>query len=192
MKKEKLIILSGILIALVFFYLGLNEWMKTKEEQVQPPPLVVKPPPQEAPKPAPREVEAPQPQTPPPQETPREAPEQKPEEKQPPKDADQDPLAQKIKEEKKVKIPEAVRKESRAPVRREVGSAEPRVYTVQIGAFRSKEKADRAMERAKQMGYRVSIVEEDNFYKVRLSVETGNIEGELRRLRSVFGGAILK
>jgi DedD protein len=42
-KRERLIILLGILIALIFFYFGLNEWLKSKEEQVSPPPVVVKP-----------------------------------------------------------------------------------------------------------------------------------------------------
>ena len=43
MKRERLVILLGLLVALVFFYFGLNEWLKSKEEQVKPPPVVVKP-----------------------------------------------------------------------------------------------------------------------------------------------------
>ncbi len=42
------------------------------------------------------------------------------------------------------------------------------------------------------MGYKVTIVEEDNFYKVRVLVKTDDINSELRKLRGTFGGAIVK
>ncbi|MFN3870929.1 MAG: SPOR domain-containing protein, partial [Aquificaceae bacterium] len=57
MKKEKLVVLLGMLMALIFFFLGLNQWLKTKEE-VQPPPLVVSPPLAKTPEEPPK-VEAP-------------------------------------------------------------------------------------------------------------------------------------
>ncbi|MFN7065612.1 MAG: SPOR domain-containing protein [Aquificaceae bacterium] len=166
MKKERLIVLLGLLIALIFFYLGLNQWLKTKEE-VQPPPVTVKPPP-------PQEQEiAPKPEAPP-QDKKEEAP-QKPPEK--------DPIAQRIKEEKSV--------ETKTPQRKKAPKAETKSHTVQVGAFLNKEKAQKVAEKAERMGYKVSIVEEDNFYKVRLKIASEDINSELKKLRNTFGGAIL-
>jgi hypothetical protein len=42
MRKERLLILLGILVALIFFYVGLNKWLESKPESA-PPPVVVKP-----------------------------------------------------------------------------------------------------------------------------------------------------
>ncbi len=187
MKRERLIILLGVLVALVFFYLGLNEWLKTKEEQVQPPPLVVKPSPQ-------KKVE-PQAQQPPASTNLERKSEQKKEEdkvqekqeiKEAPKTKEQDVIAQKIKEEKKIETlqkAKEVEKVTKAPLK---------TYTVQIGAFKSRESAEKVAERARKMGYKVTIVEEDNFYKVRVLVKTNDINSELRKLRGTFGGAIVK
>lgn len=206
MKKERFIILLGILVVLVFFYLGLNEWLKTKDQNAQPPPLIVKPVPQTSTEPV---------------ETKEEATQQKPEEKQPTKDKEQDVIAQKIKEEQKNQPPvslekmqkteerqdaiaqgikdernakKSVEKRSETKTSKEKVSLteKPRNYTVQIGAFRNKDGAEKVAEKAKKMGYKVNIVEEDDFYKVRLSVNTENIESELRKLRTAFGSAILK
>lgn len=197
MKRERLIILLGVLVALVFFYLGLNEWLKSREERAQPPPLVVKPAPKPRETPL-KEGEAIRKEEKPPVEqkdTSRKtteelkggAPEQKKEE--PPKKTAEkerkDLIAQKIKEEKleqKQKEPKAKMQEKR----------EVKVYTVQIGAFKDRERANRVIERARAMGYEVKLVEEDNFYKVRLTLRTDNINLELGKLRKTFGGAVLK
>ncbi|WPM31861.1 SPOR domain-containing protein [Hydrogenobacter sp. T-2] len=195
MKRERLVILLGVLVALVFFYLGLNEWLKTKEEQVQPPPLVVQP--------SPQREEAPQAQ-----QTPASAElepkaevkkqEGKQETKEAPKTKEQDVIAQKIREEKRIepsqKAKEEKGKEKPQEVResKEAAKATLKTYTVQIGAFANEEGAKKTAERARKMGYRVNIVEEDNFYKVRVLVRTDDINSELRKLRGVFGGAIVK
>ncbi|NAZ06637.1 MAG: SPOR domain-containing protein, partial [Thermocrinis sp.] len=42
MKKERLLILLGVLVALIFFYVGLNKWLESKPESA-PPPVVVRP-----------------------------------------------------------------------------------------------------------------------------------------------------
>jgi len=170
MKKERLIILLGILVALIFFYLGLNEWLKSKQEEVPPPPLVVKP------------IHK-QPEKPPQgQEQPAEAaPPEKPQEKR------EDVIAQKIREEKeKPPVPKAKSVEEKG-IRRAV-----RTYTVQVGAFKTKENAEKALRKALSMGYKAQIVEEDDFYKVRLLVRTEDIRRELARLRSTFGGVSIK
>jgi len=223
-KRERLIILLGVLVALVFFYLGLNEWLKTKGDNVQSPPLVVKP--------TPQKEEAPQVQQPPVStELEPKAEVKKQEEKQEIKETsktkEQDLIAQKIKEEKKIEtsqktkevekttrekkeikevpktaeqnlmaegIKEEKKKEKPQGVK-EIGKttkAPLKTYTVQIGAFANEEGAKKTAERARKMGYKVNIVEEDNFYKVRVLVKTDDIDSELRKLRGIFGGAIIK
>ncbi|MFN3599339.1 MAG: SPOR domain-containing protein [Aquificaceae bacterium] len=168
MKKERLILLLGVLIALIFFYLGLNQWLKTKEE-VQPPPLVVET--------APKSTSEGVPKT--------EAPKQ--EEKTIQKPSEKDLIAEKISEEKRE---EKVVKEAQTP-QEEKPKMEKKVHTVQVGAFLDKEKAQKVAERAKKMGYSVNMVEEDNFYKVRLKIVSEDINSEMKKLRDIFGGAIL-
>ncbi|MCS6957041.1 MAG: SPOR domain-containing protein [Aquificaceae bacterium] len=185
MKKERLIILLGILVALVFFYLGLNEWLKTKEEQIKPPPLVVKP--------APIKSETQQPTS------------QEQEQKLP--QGEKDLIAQKIKEEKqepkdrkeqeeKVIKPQKDHTEKEITKKpseeKSIPKGESKTYTVQVGAFRSKEGAQKVAQKAEGMGYKVNVVEEDNFYKVRLIVRTNNINQELTKLRKAFGSALIK
>lgn len=177
MKRERLIVLLGVLVALVFFYLGLNEWMKSKEEKTQPPPVVVNPP---APPPSPPASPPPPPAVQPP------APPAQEQVQPPPEKREQDQIAQKIKEELKEE------KKERPEERKRVVKAPQKTYTVQIGAFINREGAEKVASKARRLGYKVSIVEEDNFYKVRLLVTTSDIQSELAKLRSIFGGAILK
>ena len=207
MKRERLIILLGILIALIFFYFGLDEWLKSKEEQVSPPPVVVKPT---------------SPQTQPPQTPPTEKQEVKKEEAKqeakptPKQEEKEDLLAKKIKEEKEKASKESVAKaeggkdkikvEKQVPQKEHMEEASKthkeekkqqqvkpvKTYTVQVGAFTNENNAKKAAEKARKMGYSVKIVEEDNFYKVRLIVRTDNIESELSKLRKAFGSAIIK
>lgn len=193
MKKERLIILAGILVALVFFYLGLNEWLKSKEEQVQPPPLVVKQ--------APEVKEQAQAQTPPPpvQED-QKAPQEKESPPQALEDKTQDKIAKKMSEEKKkdkaqetkAEAKTETKVEAKTPTTEGTKTSKLKTYTVQIGAFKSKDGAEKTVEKAKKMGYTAKIVEEDNFYKVRLLVKTEDINSELGKLRKAFGGAIVK
>ncbi|MCX8164575.1 MAG: SPOR domain-containing protein [Aquificaceae bacterium] len=208
MKREKLIILLGILMALVFFYLGLNEWLKTKEERIQPPPVTVKPTSPKQPttteevqkkepekttniqgeeKPQQRQ-ETPIVQKVPTQEAKEEVREQKKEEQHKKTKVEQkDLIAQKVKQEKEESKPKNREATAKLPEKKEL-----KVYTVQIGAFKDKERARGLVERANSMGYEAKVVEEDNFYKVRLTVRTNNINQELGKLRKTFGGAILK
>ena len=177
MKKERLIILLGILVALVFFYLGLNEWLKTKEEQIKPPPLVVKP--------APMKSET--------QQLTSQEQEQKPPQ------GEKDLIAQKIKEEKQELKDRKEQKDhtekeitKKPSEEKSIPKGEPKTYTVQVGAFRNKEGAQKVAQKAEGMGYKVNVVEEDDFYKVRLIVQTDNINQELAKLRKAFGSAIIK
>ncbi|RMH06284.1 MAG: SPOR domain-containing protein [Aquificota bacterium] len=186
MKRERLVILLGILIALVFAYLGLNEWLKSRQAE-SPPPMVIKP------QPKPKEET----------KTP-EVKEEKPAEQE----ANKDLIAQKIKEEKAISqkeepIAQKTKEESKQQARKEEPVANKKEneqkaqekakksYVVQIGAFKDKENAKKALAKVEKMGYKAQIVEEDTYYKVRINIKTANINEELRRLRSTFGGAIV-
>jgi cell division protein FtsN len=207
MRKERLLILSGILIALIFFYLGLNKWLESKPESA-PPPVVVRP-------------TSPQPTSPPQEEKAKEEP--KAEEKKETQKQKEDLIAKKIQEEKKKEEEtkgvqktleskkltaqkQETRKESEKVEEEKIQKStvaeqekqaekpkgEVKEYVIQIGAFSSKENADRALKKAKSMGYKGEIVSEDKFYKVRVRVKTDDPKKVLAELRSAFGGAIIK
>jgi len=202
MKKERLLILLGILVALIFFYVGLNKWLESKPESA-PPPVVVRPTPKQ---PA-------QPTTPPKEEKVKEEPKVEEKKQAPPPEPQkpkEDLIAKKIQEEKKKeektkevqktqegKNLTAQRQETRKEVAKQEKQAEKpkgevKEYVIQIGAFSSKENAEKALEKAKSMGYKGEIVSEDKFYKVRVRVKTDDPNKVLAKLRSSFGGAIIK
>jgi Sporulation related domain. len=197
MGRERLLILLGTLIALIFFYVGLNKWLESKPESA-PPPVVVKPtPPQLA-----------QPISPPQEEKAKEEPKVEEKKQAPPPEPQkqkEDLIAQKIQEEKTKEVQKtqenknltAQKQETREEVaKREKQAEKPKgevkEYVIQIGAFSLKENADRALEKAKSMGYRGEIVSEDNFYKVRVRVKTDDPKKVLARLKATFGSAIIK
>jgi type IV secretory pathway VirB10-like protein len=210
MRKKRLLILLGILVALIFFYVGLDKWLESKPESV-PPPVVVRPTPKQPV----------QPTSPPQEEKAKEEP--KAEEKKETQKQKEDLIAQKIQEEKKKEEEtkgvqktleskkltaqkQETRKESekveeekiqKSTVAEQEKQAEKpkgkvKEYVIQIGAFISKENADRALEKAKSMGYRGEIVSEDKFYKVRVRVKTDDPKKVLAKLKATFGGAIIK
>ena len=197
MRRERLLILLGTLIALIFFYVGLNKWLESTPESA-PPPVVVKPTP---PQPA-------QPISPPQEEKAKEEPKVEEKKQTPPVEPQkqkEDLIAQKIQEEKIKEVQKtqdsknltAQKQEARKEVAKQEKQAEKpkrevKEYVIQIGAFSSKENADRALAKAKSMGYRGEIVNEDNFYKVRVRVKTDDLNKVLAELSSSFGGAIIK
>ena len=178
MGKERLLILLGTLIALIFFYVGLNKWLESKSESA-PPPVVVKPAP---PQPASSQQEEKAKEEPKVEEK-KQAPSPEPQKQK------EDLIAQKIQEEKTKEARKEVAKQEKQP---EKPKGEVREYVIQIGAFSSKENAEKALEKAKSMGYRGEIVNEDNFYKVRVRVKTDEPKKVLAKLKATFGGAIIK
>ncbi|WP_340690075.1 SPOR domain-containing protein [Hydrogenobacter thermophilus] len=166
MKRERLVVLLGILVALVFFYLGLNAWIKNKEEKITPPPVVIQPKPQPTAPPTPPS----EPAQPPAEEKPKE-------EEKKAKKVEEKPKEEKRKEE--VKRPE---KEN----------LKQKTYLVQVGAFSKAENAQKALKKAKDLGYKGSIVEEDGLYKVRLKITTADIRKDVSRLKGQFGSVIIK
>jgi DedD protein len=184
----------GVLVALIFFYVGLNKWLESKPESA-PPPVVVRPTP-------------PPPASPPQEEKAKEEPKVEEKKQAPPPEPQkqkEDLIAQKIQEEKTKEVQKtqegknltAQKQETRKVVAKQEKQAEKpkgevKEYVIQIGAFSSKENADRALGKAKSMGYEGEIVSEDKFYKVRVRVKTDDPKKVLAKLRSAFGGAIIK
>ncbi len=202
MKKHRTILLLGILVALVFFYFGLNTWMNSqKEEKFVPPPVVKK----DIVKPQPKPQTQPQQVAKQEKPSPAENQAQKKEESknlqakkvpQPPKE--EKPISKK--EPKKVEKPKMAKpkkavaklpkKQAKKPqVKAKEGTKSLKSFIVQIGAYTKKANASRALKKAKAMGYRAFIVEEDNFYKVRVKLTTSNLKTHLAKLRTKFPGA---
>ncbi|SHK47297.1 SPOR domain-containing protein [Thermocrinis minervae] len=198
-KKKRLILLGGLLISLVSFYLGFNSWLKSKEEAAVPPPVVtpVKPPQATVVS----QTGQKQPQTQEPQKT-----EQKPTEQKPVVKEEKTTTEQKTQQGKIEEKPEETKKEKVAaeqkPQQKEEKVSTSRavkaqklpkkLYTVQIGAFVNKENAQKLLKKAEGLGYRAFMVEEDNFYKVRIKVASSNINEDLQKIKKTFGSAILK
>ncbi len=174
MKRERLVILLGALVALVFFYLGLNTWLKSKEEKVIPLPVVIKPQPKE-----------------------EKAQEQQVQQEKPLEEEKKDKIAQKIEKEKRVaQLPEKTKKETTESKpkseKKAVKEKGKKAYIIQIGAFSKEENAKKALKKAKDMGYKGKIDKEGELYKVRIKVVTASIEKDMSKLKSAFGGAVLK
>jgi len=190
MKKERLVILLGTLLALIFFYIGLNQWLEQKTP-AESPPVVVKPKPKPAEEVQPKEVKPMAEEAKPPVQGEPRAEKQK-----------EDLIAKKIEEEKKKeskKQMEGEKKQKQPPVEQTNNLTAQKVQVekekkervIQIGAFISKENAEKALSKAKNMGYSGEIVSEDKFYKVRVKVRTDNIRADLNKLKSAFGNAII-
>lgn len=184
MKKERLVILLGTLLALIFFSIGLNQWLKQKTP-AELPPVVVEPKPKPAEEAQPKVEEAKPP-----------VEERKVETKK------EDLIAKKIEEEKKKeskKQMEDEKKQKQSPVEQTNNlkaqkvqvEKEKKEHVIQIGAFIYKENAEKALSKAENMGYSGEIVSEDKFYKVRVKVRTDNIRAGLNKLKSAFGNAII-
>ncbi len=185
-QKHRLVLLLGILVALVFFYLGLNTWMSS-QGQTQPPPPVVRatPPVQIEPpaKPVKPEVSKPAPPEPEPA-TQQEAPKpQVIEVNKPPAE----PKKTEAKEEKKPKVERKVKAQKKEVKPKREGKLKE--YVVQIGAFKSKEKATEQLESAKRKGFEAFVIEEGLYYKVRVKVKAESILSALREVRSEFRNA---
>ncbi len=173
MKSYRVVLLIGLLVALIFFYLGLNEWINSSKVSANPPPIVYK---ERTEKEVRKDIA------------------QKVEVKK-------DKGEEKTKEKKQEKIrKEQVRKDvnkveaKRKEIQRATQKKEAKKQTyriVQIGAFSKEKNAKVAMKKASGMGFKVNIVKEDGFYKVRVFVDSRNFKSDFRKLKRAFGGAII-
>ncbi len=178
-KNRRLIILLGIIVALLSFYVGLESWISSKEKP-QPPPVVV----------APVQTQQSQSQQ---ESIQKQTEEQKSNLKT--QESKQDVIAKVIQDSKVQEKPQEIQQKTLSQESKQDKKLEQesgKVYTIQIGAFANKENATKALNKAKSLGYSAYLKEEENFYKVMIKVQTSDINTELRKLRVTFGGAILK
>ncbi len=169
LQKHRLVLLLGILVALVFFYLGVNTWLESQERKASPPPVVrSKPPVQIKPK-----TEQVKPQTPKPQQV-----------KKTPEPRKEKAKAREIQKAKEVKKePEKKPTAKKAVVLKE--------YIAQIGAFKRKNNAQRSLNEAKKKGFSAFIVEERGLYKVRIRLKAKDLKTALKTARKNFSGAFI-
>ena len=171
--RHRLVLLLGILVALTFFYLGVNTWMSAQEKRATPPPIVSS-------KPA---------VAPPPKPTPNLNP----------KPADETPKPRVIKPShplsetptERVEKPKEEIKEKANKSPQEQTQKKLKEYIVQIGAFKLKKNADARLKLAKEKGFEVFMIEEDGLYKVRVRVEAKSSLSALRETRNRLGSAFI-
>ena len=181
MKKHRLVLLLGILVALIFFYLGLNTWMASQEQRSTPPPVVrIKPPVQIKPPAQPVKPAPPEPKTE------EEAPK--------PKVVKLTPTKTKKEEKKAAEEPKPEAGKPKKVAKKEKKSKRVkalREYVVQIGAFKFRENARKRFKMAKDKGFEAFIIEEEGLYKVRVRVKARSLLSALREVRGEFKGAFI-
>ncbi len=212
LQKHRLVLLLGILVALVFFYFGVNTWMESQEKRVAPPPVVRSKPPVQIkrqakpikpiqPRPIQRPIQkvakpAPKPQPKPQPKPVAQKPSPKPQPKKPvvqpkkptkvvkeqPKPQPKKEVAKKTEETAKATPPKTVKKTALAKLKD---------YVVQIGAFKVKANAEKRLKLAKSKGYEAFIIEEDGLHKVRVRVKAKSLISALRKVRSSFQSAFV-
>ena len=213
-QKHRLVLLLGILVALIFFYLGVNTWMENQGGSEIPPPVVrTKPPVQIKPPSPPVKPETPKPQPTPVAKAPKTVEEAKPVrevEETAPKPEIKKIEVKKPSQKKKVEKPKAQKREEKTQVKEEKQTKQPakkvkkreekpkkvakktsekrslEEYVVQIGAFKKKENADKVLKVAKVKGYDTFIIEEEGLYKVRVRVKAPSLISALRSVRKDF------
>jgi len=190
LQKHRLILLLGVLVALIFFYLGVNTWMESQERKTAPPPVVRAKPPVQI-KPEAKQVK---PQTPQPPQT-QKAPVRKPEKKVAEKKQPQKPVrtaeAGKPQPQKQTPPKKAPPQKKQPQPEKKPAPAVTKEFVAQIGAFRLKSNAEKRLALAKKKGFSAFIVEENGLYKVRVRFRAKNLRSALRTVRRDFSGAFI-
>ncbi len=203
--KHRLALLLGVLIALVFFYLGVNKWIESQESFISTPPSVVraKEPVQIKERSEPVTVET---------EEAEEVDEatgevtvevaQNPEVtpvaatgttvaqntgQTPPPQTQQQTNQEPEPQNTELKKEEVVVEEEPKII---IKKAE-KEFVLQIGAFKDSANAQKVKTKASERGFETFIVSEDGLYKVRVRVLAGSLKEALRTVRSQFGNAFV-
>ncbi len=199
-QKHRLILLLGILVALIFFYFGVNTWMESQGQRATPPPIVRTKPPVQI-KSASQPVKPEKPKVSQPKTQVAKAPEKTGKRKPAGEEKEQ-------RKEKKVKVVQheekpkpAVKKKEikeepkkvkkKAVAKKEKAKRVLRDYVIQIGAFKIKKNADKMVSFAKKGGYEAFIIEEEKLYKVRLRVKAENMRTALKNVKRKFKDAFV-
>ena len=190
LQKHRLILLLGVLVALIFFYLGVNTWMETQERRTAPPPVVRTKPPVQI-KPEAKQVKPQTPKPPQAQKTPPRKPEKKVVQKKQPQKPARTAEAKKPQPQKQVPVKKAPPQKKQPQPQKKPAPAPMKEFVAQIGAFKLKSNAEKSLALAKKKGFTAFIVEENGLYKVRVRFKAKNLRSALRTVRRDFSGAFI-
>ena len=199
MQRHRLALLLGILVALVFFYLGINTWMESQQIKTAPPPVVrAKPPVQVKPPAQPvKPVEPPKVEEKVTVATNSPPLEEKPNHPKEPTNKDANPK-DRVKNLEKPRDQAAEKPKEKKPkvkVQKPKKEAKPekplKDYVVQIGAFKSKENAQKRLKEAKEDGFDAFLIEEEGLYKVRIRIKAENFRVAISKVRKTFKNAFV-
>ena len=215
--RHRLALLLGLLIALVFFYLGVNKWIETQQSVATAPPSIVraKEPVQikeetDTVTPEAEEIEeetgevtvdlppAGTVQTVATTETPPSQPQQteiqqSPQQNQPKKEEPQKPhdLTQEKKPAESGKTQETKKEEVIQEEPKIIIRKAEREFIVQIGAFKERNNARKLSKEAQSKGFESFVIEEEGLFKVRVRVLAGNAREAVQNVRSSYRGAFI-
>ncbi len=213
--RHRLALLLGLLIALVFFYLGVNKWIETQQSVATAPPSIVRakepvqikeetdtvtPEAEEIEEetgevtvdlPPPGAVqtvattESPQTQQ---QETQQTPTQNQPKEEEPKKPADQnqDKKPADAGKAPDTKKEQVIQEEPKIIIRK----AE-KEFILQIGAFRERNNARKLSKEAQGKGFESFVIEEEGLFKVRVRVLAGSAREAVKNVRSSYRGAFI-
>ena len=187
--KHRLIFLGTLLVGLLLFYFGVNTWMEQKSrENTPPPPIVIKQPKEkqqskiEMKKEEIQKVETPSLQ--PKEQKKEQKAEKKVEHKKSPQEPSQKPKQSVKKEQKKKKILYMAKISKKKKIRRRI-----KIYVFQIGAFRNKENALKALRIAKRKGFIANIVRTGKIYKVYVYAKSPSYIYAYKKVKKHFKDA---
>ncbi len=162
MKGYRIVLLVGLLVALVFFYLGLNEWIYSNKPIANPPPIVYK-------------------------ERSKEEMRKELAERIKLKEENKEK-----EEQKKQNIVKSTKKPEKNKINRTTNKIKAKkTKIIQVGAFSREKNAKVALKKIANMGYTAIILREDGFFKVRVKVEEDRFKDAITKLRKVFGNVII-
>lgn len=199
--KHRLIFLGTLLIGLILFYFGVNTWMEQKSKETTPPPPIVIKQTKPEPKPKPEEKTKPQEKQ---EEVPKVEKEvikakEAQQKAQKPKPQEMKVAEKKEKKEEKRVEKETIKKEEKKPVKKEkkekkmppkkTTAKKLKTYVFQVGAYKEKKNALKAVKLAKKKGYTAKIVKKGDYYKVYVYVRASSYKNAYRSIKKYFSDA---
>lgn len=194
--KHRLIFLGALVVGLILFYLGMNNWMKQEEQKIPPAPVVIKraePEKQQWEEQKKLEVDdeksiiqegqqtAENPTTQVAQQPPKEEElRQKTETPKTPQVEQQEKQEKTVAKKETKKVTETTKKKTQE---------ELKTFVFQVGAFRNKENAQKVIRIAEKEGLSAKIIEKEGFYKVRVYAKAPSYEVAYKKVKSHFKDA---
>ena len=208
--RHRLALLLGILIAIVFFYLGVNKWIETQQSMATAPPSIAR---AKEPIQIKREAEPVNPETEEIEEETGEVTVALPE--MPAVQAS--PTSENVQQESEVKGKQESttsfnndinpnnnkrtekRTISQINSEQEVIQKEPKIiirkpkkeFIIQIGAFKERKNARKISEDARRKGFDSFVIEEEGLFKVRVRISASSAIEAVKSVRTSYSGAFV-